>query len=100
MIMLHGAESSAKHSVLEVVRRVIRSDLRGEPLADEEVARAPGNGVAKSEKASGGAAFSDGLFAEVSVAGQMNFYATGEVEDAGDWSIDLGDFFKSYHALQ
>ena len=37
------------------------------------------------------------MFAEMDVAEDVNFDRTGEIEDAGDGSVDADDFFENDH---
>jgi hypothetical protein len=105
MIVLHGVEGAVDHGVLEAVRRVVRGDPAGEALADEEMACLPGDGVAEGEQARGGVAGPrawsrgqrNGRFAEVDVAGEVDFDGAGEVETAFDRSGDQGGFGESDH---
>ena len=99
VVVLHGLEGASEHGVLEVGWWLVRGDPRGEALADEEVSRAPGDGVAECQQAFGGASERDGLFPEMSIACEVDFDGTGEVEAAGDGCGDEGGLFEGDHAV-
>jgi len=93
VVVLHEGEGAGEHGVLKGVGRVEAGDLRGEALADAEVAGAPGDAVAESHEAGGATSLlCDGLFAGVDVPEEMNLDGTGEVEDAGERCVDEGGF--------
>src|ERR1035441_1343049 len=67
VVVLHGAKGAAQHGVLKICWWIEGGNPRGETLADEEVAGAPGDSVAEREQAGGRAFQSDSLLAEVGV---------------------------------
>jgi hypothetical protein len=74
-------------------------DPAGEGLTHEEVEGSPGDALADVEETGGDYACGDGLLAEVHVAGEVDFDATGEIEAALDVGVDGGEFSDLYHQL-
>lgn len=88
MIVLHFAEGTAQHGVLEVAGTIKGGDFAGERLANAEMARAPSDALTESDEAGRNSAFGYGLFAEVNIAFEMDFHRAGEIETALGGSVD------------
>jgi hypothetical protein len=88
VVVLHGAEGSFDHGVLEVGGAVVGGDLAGEVLGDAEMRGSPADELAEADEAGGDSA--DGLLAGLLGAEEMDLDAAGEVKAALDGGLDEG----------
>jgi hypothetical protein len=100
VVGLHGAEDSFIHGHLEVAWRINCRDFVGEVVPEAEVFGSPGDLVGEVLEAGGEAAYCEGLFVEVYVSEEMDFYAAGEVEAALNGGFDRRGLIDANHRVK